>query len=445
PGRKLFVNGDAGGTGAWNNDSHSSYKENFKDILVLGKISELNIKEWQYRSSHLSDNEARHISPFSEDFYAKFGLGQSDYTIQSLDVAGVALKGVQELDQKLNPLRYGIDIATNFSTSTPFIKINENGNIIIGNASSSPLLPDGEFKVEIVDLTEINATSTQTALIVNQGGDGDVADFQANGISIVNIESSGQVKIVGSMLVDGRIMLCTGGNCSNVLDSAVDETQADLGVEGKVVAGSFEGYCDENYIWVPGSAKYGTLPGFCVMNDLMKTSDQTWTNVSQGEAQIACQSLGVDYHLLNENEWMTIAENILKVTDNDIDATTTGMQLATSTSATSTIYKLTNNNIINNLTGAIAEWTNRNVTPAGLPTTPTQDAWFEYNEVVDYKGLNIAPDYYLTDANNYIGKIFIGSQPGLKGIVRGTGGIYGLDLSHVPDEKSASIGFRCAK
>ncbi|MFH1233279.1 MAG: hypothetical protein V1649_01350 [Patescibacteria group bacterium] len=59
--------------------------------------------------------------------------------------------------------------------------------------------------------------------------------------------------------------------------------------------------------------------------------------------------------------------------------------------------------------------------------------------------MDLAPDYYLTDQNNNIGKIYIGSQPGLKGFVRGFDGIYGLDLSRKPDEKSSEIGFRCAK
>ena len=101
--------------------------------------------------------------------------------------------------------------------------------------------------------------------------------------------------------------------------------------------------------------------------------------------------------------------------------------------------------MINNLSGDIAEWTNQNVTAAGLPITPARDSWHEYSEVVDYKGLNIAPDYYLTDATNHIGKIYVGAMPGLKGFVRGKGGIYGLDLSHAPSEQSDSIGFRCAK
>ena len=331
------------------------------------------------------------------------------------------------------------------------MSFDENGSIVIGKDSSPEL--GQESKVKIVDLTEITASSTKTAFIVNQSGSGDIADFQVNGVSIMNITQNGQVKVMGSMLVDGRIMLCSGGYCSNALDSAVDETMADLGVEGKVVAGAFEGYCEDGFVWVPGSAKYGTLPGFCVMIDLA-VKDETkipptpfvkggnaWTNISQGEANATCQTLGRGYHLIGENEWLTIAENILQVADNDIDPITAGMQLAT----TSPTFKLNNDNLINNLVGEVGEWTNQNVTVAGLPVTPLADNWFEYGEVSDYKGLNIAPDYYLTDLNNNIGKIYIGSSAGLKGFVRGFTGIYGLDLSHSPSEQAAEIGFRCAK
>ena len=136
---------------------------------------------------------------------------------------------------------------------------------------------------------------------------------------------------------------------------------------------------------------------------------------------------------------MTIAANILQVSENPPSPLYQGG------AASSSALKLTNDNVIYNLAGGVAQWTNQNVTAAGLPVAPSANAWYEYNEVSDFKGLNIAPDYYLTDANNHIGKIYVGSAPGLKGFVRGAGGIYGLDLSHAPSEQSASIGFRCAK
>jgi hypothetical protein len=220
------------------------------------------------------------------------------------------LASINDLNNQINNLQF-FPPAGGFNDQ---LSINDGGNLVIGRTASENSTSTPE--VRIIDPTEITASSSRAVFVVNQTGSGEGADFRKNGVSVMNIADSGQVKIMGSMLVDGRIMLCTGGNCSNALDSAVDETMADLGVEGKVVAGAFEGYCDAGFVWVPGSAKYGTLPGFCVMSDLMKNSaeapgaGETWTNVSQGSAQAVCQTLGAGYHLIGENEWLTIAENI---------------------------------------------------------------------------------------------------------------------------------------
>jgi len=370
------------------------------------------------------------------------------------DLRTQTLTSFSDFSGQINDLRLsvaGLESAAVSGTTalSGKLKIDLNGDLIIGAgdlaaASSTP-------KVVIIDPAEITASSTQAAFVVNQAGVGDVADFRSGGVSIMNIADSGQVKIMGSLLVDGRMMLCAGGYCSDALDAAADEAMADLGVEGKVVAGAFEGYCEEGYSWVPGSAKYGTLPGFCVMNDLAPVNlldpsllvETAWTGLSQGEAAAACQTLGAGYHLIGENEWLTIAENILQVAANDTDALVPGSQLSAST----TSFTLTNDNIINNLSGSLAEWTNQNVPAAGLPACAKASAGepCEYGQVSDFKGLNIAPAYYLSDQQNNIGKIYLGGEAGLRGFVRGVGGIYGLDLSHSPAERLENIGFRCGK
>jgi len=92
----------------------------------------------------------------------------------------------------------------------------------------------------------------------------------------------------------------------------------------------------------------------------------------------------------------------------------------------------------------IAEWTNQTITGNGNITPAVAD-WIEYYEVDDYKGYNIAPAYYLDSANG-IGKIKTGQAGGgLRGFVRGQGGIYSLDLSNPPTTAASTIGFRCAK
>ena len=61
-------------------------------------MKQLNIKEWQYKEENTTADNSRHLSPFAEEFYTILGLGDNERQIQALDVAGVALKAVQELE-----------------------------------------------------------------------------------------------------------------------------------------------------------------------------------------------------------------------------------------------------------------------------------------------------------------------------------------------------------
>jgi len=150
---------------------------------------------------------------------------------------------------------------------------------------------------------------------------------------------------------------------------------------------------------------------------------------------LACQGLGEDYHLISENEWLTVAESILRAGENFTEDELNDIGE----------YILTNGNIIYDLTGAIGEWTDRIITRAEL-MLPVSDAWLEYYEVGDYKGFDIAPPYYLTDEDNNIGRILTGDNgSSRRGFVRGNSGLYSLDLSRSPAEASEDIGFRCAR
>ena len=359
-------------------------------------------------------------------------------------------------------------IASSTILSSNNIKIDENGHIKLGNniatstvagATSTPVV------VNNVAIVEISALSDTPALVVRQAGSGKIAEFQGPEVSVMTVEGAGEVKVVGSLDVDGRILVCSGGVCPAGLDSSVDSTLGDVGVEGKVVAGAFASYCEDGFTWMPGSAKYGTMPGFCVSSriarytDLMQTnagltptiagitdaSSTPWVNISQGEAAVACQSLGDNYHLLSENEWLTIAENILRVTANDTDSLSVGMQLAT-TSA----FTLTTGAQIYDLVGSLSQWTDQTVTRAGLPTVAMSTVsslndWKNYSEIEDFKGLNITPAYYFGPANNIGGLLLGDNTNNLRGFVRGQGGLYSLNLSNAPTMQSPTVGFRCAK
>ncbi|MBU4257255.1 hypothetical protein KKC04_02485, partial [Patescibacteria group bacterium] len=114
--------------------------------------------------------------------------------------------------------------------------------------------------------------------------------------------------------------------------------------------------------------------------------------------------------------------------------------------ATTTIYSLTNGNVIYDLASAVGEWTDQTVTKQGV-FEPVSDEWQEYYDITDYKGFNIAPPYYYYyTSENGIGKIKTGDNENvLRGFVRGYNGIFSLDLSNSPETASSTIGFRCAK
>ena len=53
--------------------------------------------------------------------------------------------------------------------------------------------------VSVVEIATATTTA-KTAFVVNQLGDGDVVDFQADGVSIVNIANEGKVSIIAFFL-----------------------------------------------------------------------------------------------------------------------------------------------------------------------------------------------------------------------------------------------------
>jgi hypothetical protein len=141
---------------------------------------------------------------------------------------------------------------------------------------------------------------------------------------------------------------------------------------------------------------------------------------------------------------MTIADSIIKVTDNDTDDLTEGLQLIATSTAPTTPQILTNGNTINNIGSGLGEWTDKLVTRAGLPTPLTND-WQEYYAVEDYRGMNIIPPYYYSSENG-IGMIKTGdNDQAMRGFVRGANGVFSLDVSNSPVISTSTIGFRCAK
>ena len=87
----------AAGASAWSTVSDVNLKENFITLdgrAVLRQLSRVPITEWNYKTQ---DPDIRHIGPMAQDFYAAFGLGESDLRISTVDTDGIALVSIQAL------------------------------------------------------------------------------------------------------------------------------------------------------------------------------------------------------------------------------------------------------------------------------------------------------------------------------------------------------------
>jgi hypothetical protein len=88
------------GSGGWQSVSDVNRKHAFRPLdgeQVLHRIAALQIQEWSYRSQDLS---SRHVGPTAQDFRAAFGLGEDSVTINTVDIDGINLLGVQALERR---------------------------------------------------------------------------------------------------------------------------------------------------------------------------------------------------------------------------------------------------------------------------------------------------------------------------------------------------------
>jgi len=92
------------GAGSWSFASD----RNLKHLLrtedgesVLEKIALMPIPSWTYKAQ---DTSIRHLGPMAQDFYAAFGLGQSDLTITTSDISGINMLAIQALETRTRDL-----------------------------------------------------------------------------------------------------------------------------------------------------------------------------------------------------------------------------------------------------------------------------------------------------------------------------------------------------
>lgn len=98
---RVFSNGNVVIGGTLTESSSRTVKADLTSVdtqATLDRLVQLPVLEWRYRSDPV---EVRHMGPMAEDFRDAFSLGADDRHLAPRDVAGVALAGIQGLNERL--------------------------------------------------------------------------------------------------------------------------------------------------------------------------------------------------------------------------------------------------------------------------------------------------------------------------------------------------------
>lgn len=82
---------------SWTCASSRTVKKDFQPVdkaSVLERLQAMPVSTWNFEEGA---DGIRHMGPVAEDFYAAFGLGESERSVMVQDMAGVSLAGVQAL------------------------------------------------------------------------------------------------------------------------------------------------------------------------------------------------------------------------------------------------------------------------------------------------------------------------------------------------------------
>jgi hypothetical protein len=102
----------AAGGGSWSSISDRNRKENFLGVdgeYVLDRLRMVPVTSWNYRTQARS---IRHLGPMAQDFSAAFGLGESNLLINTVDIDGINLAGVQAVAARTDVLRGQVQTLT---------------------------------------------------------------------------------------------------------------------------------------------------------------------------------------------------------------------------------------------------------------------------------------------------------------------------------------------
>lgn len=201
-------------------------------------------------------------------------------------------------------------------------------------------------------------------------------------------------------------------------------------------------------------------------------SNLPWRTIDANDAAAECESLGANYHLITNDEWIAIARDIESVNTNWSGGSVGSGCLSTGNSGETTCgydglepeagssrnarasHELSNGNTITDFAGNLSEWVDWDsptAPTAGYQSAPTtcSAGWTEL-PVVSCPAVN-STDYDTSngsfDSNNGVG-MFYGGAGG--GALRGgswsnmlMAGVFSVALDAPPTYTQDSIGFRC--
>jgi len=281
-----------------------------------------------------------------------------------------------------------------------------------------------------------------------------------------------QLLLLPSLLFSNLVCQIVSGACLQY-DPSCNPALGYIVFQAQEKSSSCSPACPSNYICVPATSQ---------------AANQPWVNINQTSAKIECTNLGMNYHLVTNSEWMTIARNIETTASNwsgaaiNSGAISSGhndnapaSSLAASADndgcsgtgqACSEVawnsqrrtHTLSNGAVIWDIAGNVSELNDWQVSLASKAYFSTDGG-----PVVAFREFTVINTFPLNDGQNYqatstalnstqgIGQYYSGmTDPGVA--VRGgnsnsgvNAGVFSLNLANAPTDLTAAIGFRCAR
>ena len=125
----------------------------------------LTVSKWHYKGQQY----VQHIGPMAQEFYEQFKLGDSDKTIQLVDIDGVILSSIQGLGKKIDTMRSDLNKQLKMTQSikgdvTGVSDLNRQLEISVQTLDSKDALVNKQFQ----KLTHLENDQSQRIESLNQ-------------------------------------------------------------------------------------------------------------------------------------------------------------------------------------------------------------------------------------------------------------------------------------